>query len=139
MVAVGLAWGAYSICGRATNDAVLATAGNFWRCALPSGLIGLAGLMSGSEMHPAALACAACAGAGASACGYVIWYTIVPQYSLVNASIIQLSVPVITAVLAWVTLGEAITLRFVLCAFLILGGIALSVFEENRRKTCCGR
>lgn len=131
MIGVGLAWSAYSICGRAAEDAVLATAGNFWRCAPLAALAGLAGLASGAA-HPAALACAVCAGAGASACGYVVWYMIVPRYSLVNASIIQLSVPVITAVLALATLGEAITLRFVLCAALILGGIALSVLGEGR-------
>lgn len=133
MIGVGLAWSAYSICGRAAEDAVEATAGNFWRCAPLAALAGLAGLSS-EAAHPVAVAWAICAGAGASACGYVIWYMIVPRYSLVNASIIQLSVPVITALLALATLGEAITVRFVLCAALILGGIALSVLGQGARK-----
>lgn len=139
MAGVGLAWSAYSICGRSADDAVLATAGNFWRCAPLSALAGLAGLCAGGPAtSPEALTCAVCAGAGASACGYVIWYMIVPRYSLVNASIIQLSVPVITAALALATLGEAVTLRFAVCATLILGGIALSVLEKGRNTATPG-
>lgn len=144
MAGVGLAWSAYSICGRAAEDAVEATAGNFWRCAPLGALAGLAGISSGAA-HPAAVACAVFAGAGASACGYVLWYMVVPRYSLVNASIIQLSVPVITAVLALITLGEAITVRFALCAGLILGGIALSLpgrgasAAHSGKEGCAGR
>ena len=36
--------------------------------------------------------------------------------------------------LALATLGEAITMRFVLCAALILGGIALSVLGQGERR-----
>ena len=75
--------------------------------------------------------CALGAGALASALGYTLWYSVVPRYSLVGSSIIQLSVPLITAVLAVILLSEPITLRLVLCAIPILGGICLALLARK--------
>ena len=74
-----------------------------------------------------ALACALAAGALASAFSYILWYMVVPKYNLVAISIIQLAIPIITAVLGAMFLSEAITLRLVVCTVIILGGIALAV------------
>ena len=75
--------------------------------------------------------CALAAGALASALGYTLWYAVVPRYSLVGSSIIQLSVPFITAFLAVILLGEPITLRLVLCSVPILGGICLALLAKK--------
>ena len=132
MVVAGLAWGGYSICGRGASSASLASAGNFFRCSIAGLITACAALLSEAPAHPAAYACALAAGAVASAPGYVLWYVIVPRYSLTGSSIIQLSVPLITAALAAVLLDEAITLRLVLCAVPILGGICLALAARQK-------
>ncbi len=123
-VGVGIAWGVYSILGREVQDAVLATAGNFFRC-VPLLIMtgGIAALHAAA--HPFALLHACLAGTLATGCGYIIWYLVVARMSLVSGSIIQLSVPVITAILGAIFLNEAISLHLILCSIGILGGIGL--------------
>ena len=68
----------------------------------------------------------------ASALGYILWYALVPCYSIAAAAAAQLSVPVITALGAVVFVGEAITLRLVLCSAAILGGIFIVALWGQR-------
>lgn len=129
-VGVGIAWGIYSILGRHVKDAVLATAGHFFRCVPLAAVAGMMALFTSPIIpEPLAVACAVCAGTLATACGYILWYVLVPCLSLVNGSVIQLSVPVITAILAATLLGEAITWHLVLCSVAILGGIAVVIVK----------
>ena len=132
MVISGLSWGGYSICGRGASSASLATAGPFFRCASAGVSPAGAAMMLEAPAHPAAWACALAAGAVASAPGYVLWYVIVPRYSLTGSSVIQLSVPLITAVLAVLLLNEPITLRLALCSVPILGGICLALVSRQK-------
>ena len=53
-------------------------------------------------------------------------------YSIAAAAAAQLSVPVITALGAVVFVGEAITLRLVLCSAAILGGIFIVALWGQR-------
>lgn len=132
MLICGMAWSVYSIVGRKAQSASLATAGNFLRCipfALAAGTIGL---VTEDPPQTRALACALASGALASGCGYIVWYTIVPRYSIVCSSIIQLTVPIITALLALLLLDEVITLRFIVCSTFILGGIYMVIVGANR-------
>ena len=131
MVVAGLAWAGYTLCGRAATSAPLATAGNFFRCAVAGTITAVLALCFEGSAHPMAYLCALGAGALASALGYTLWYSVVPRYSLVGSSIIQLSVPLITAVLAVILLSEPITLRLVLCAIPILGGICLALLARK--------
>lgn len=134
MVVAGLSWGGYSVCGRGASSASLATAGNFFRCAVAGLATACVASVLESPAHPAAYACALAAGAVASAPGYVLWYVIVPRYSLTGSSVIQLSVPLITAVLAAFLLDEAITLRLALCSVPILGGICLALTARQKKE-----
>lgn len=131
MLAAGVAWGVYSLRGRRFKKPLEATAGNFLR-AVPLALaLGLATLGQLSA-DAAGLVYAVLSGALASGVGYAIWYAALPGISATNAATVQLSVPVIAAIGGVVFLGEAITLRLVLCSIAILGGIAL-VFSSARR------
>lgn len=123
----GVFWGAYCLCGRKASSAQLATSGNFLRSA-PMGLIAaLAALTLESAPSLPALTCAVLAGAVASGLGYTLWYALVPRYSILGASVVQLSIPPITAVLGAILLAEPITMRLVFCTLLILGGILLTL------------
>ena len=122
MFVSGSAWGAYSLCGRQFRHAAEATTDNFIRC-VPLVLVLMLALWWRLSLPPQGVVLALCAGALASALGYILWYALVPCYSITAAAAAQLSVPVITALGAVVFVGEAITPRLVLCSAAILGGI----------------
>lgn len=134
MVFTGLSWAGYTICGRGASSASLAAAGNFFRCAIAGLFTAVAALVLEAPAHPAAWVCALAAGAIITGPGYILWYVIVPRYSLTGSSVIQLSVPLITAVLAVLFLSEPITLRLALCAVPILGGICLALVSRQPQK-----
>lgn len=129
----GACWGGYTLCGRNAAQAMSVTTGNFLRC-IPLGLTALLYALLW-EQTPAlpAVACALAAGGFASGLGYALWYHLLPRYDLMSSSIIQLSIPVVTAVLAVPVLAEPVTLRLLLCGVCILGGIALVLNAGQRR------
>ncbi|MBQ7738575.1 MAG: DMT family transporter [Desulfovibrionaceae bacterium] len=129
----GIAWGCYTVVGQKSHAPIQTTFVNF-ATTLP--LILLLSLSSQHEpqITTNALWAAILAGAMASALGYILWYKILPKLSLQLSAIIQLAVPVITAILAAIILHEAITLRLIIAATLILGGIAISLKHDQQKK-----
>ncbi len=71
-------------------------------------------------------------GAITSGLGYAIWYTALKDLSTSRAAIVQLTVPVITAVAGVIFLGEQMTWRLVLAAVSILGGVALALLGNRQ-------
>lgn len=132
MAAAGMAWAVYTVRGRGQGDPLQVTAGNFARAVLPAVLCS-ALLWRGTALDAAGVACALASGALASGVGYAIWYTVLPALRVTTAATLQLAVPVIAAVggIAW--LGEALSLRLLLAALAILGGIALVVTGGRSR------
>jgi drug/metabolite transporter (DMT)-like permease len=63
----------------------------------------------------------------------VIWYTALPALEFVFAACVQLSVPVLTAIGGVLLLGERPSLRLIVCAVAILGGIALALGIGGKR------
>jgi drug/metabolite transporter (DMT)-like permease len=121
----------YSLRGKGQGDPTATTAGNFLR-AVPLGIIvSLIALPWFSfDMQGAAYAIAS--GAIASGVGYAIWYAALPGLTATSAATVQLSVPVIAAFGGVILLDEPFTLRLVLAAIAILGGIALVVLDRAR-------
>jgi len=72
-------------------------------------------------------------GAGASGLGYSLWYGALRGLTSVQAAIVQLSVPIITALVSVPLLGERITTRLVFCSVMVLGGIAVFVLTRHPR------
>lgn len=131
MIASGIAWGVYSLLGRGSRNPIGDTAGNFARaalCCLPL----LALPLFGGHVSVEGLALAVLSGTVASALGYIVWYTALPGLTAVQASVVQLSVPVIAAAGGALLLGETLTLRFVLVSVCILAGIALATLARAR-------
>jgi drug/metabolite transporter (DMT)-like permease len=129
MGAAGVAWGLYSISGRRVVDPIAATASNFIR-ALPFALV-LSLATGPARLSPRGFVLAAVSGAIASGLGYVIWYAALPRLTSTQAAVVQLAVPPLAALAAVAFLGEALTLRLVLCSGLILGGIAIAVTSRH--------
>jgi drug/metabolite transporter (DMT)-like permease len=75
---------------------------------------------------------AVASGAIASGVGYSLWYAALPSLPATRAAVVQLSVPAIAAAGGVVVLGEAMTMRFVVCAATILGGVAIAILGRRR-------
>ena len=58
-----------------------------------------------------------------SGVGYVLWYTALPRLTATRAATVQLTVPVLAAIGGVTVLSEAVSLRLVISAVVILGGV----------------
>ena len=130
MMGAGIAWGVYSLRGKAAGDPTRVTAGNFLR-ATPMALALLAVMWQRVDFDSAGITYALLSGALASGLGYALWYSALPALSASSAATVQLSVPVIAALGGVIFLGEAITLRMTLASLAILGGIALVITARS--------
>ena len=72
-------------------------------------------------------------GAVTSGVGYAIWYRALPGLTVTQAAVAQLSVPVIAAAGAVLTLGETVSTRLVIAGIGVLSGVALVLSARNRR------
>jgi len=130
MACAGIAWGVYSLRGRSSQRPLLATSGNFARGAL---LVLPFAFFSPFEIGARGLALACASGALASGLGYSLWYAALPGMSATRAALVQLCVPLLTAVAAVVLLREQPNERLFWSGVAILGGIALALFWPQRR------
>jgi drug/metabolite transporter (DMT)-like permease len=130
MASAGIAWGVYSIRGRAAVSPIAVTAGNFLRAA-PIALALSLGFSGAVGMQPLGLVCALLSGAVTSGLGYAIWYTALPSLKGAAAPSVQLSVPLLTALIGVAVLGEPMTVRLAVASVAILGGIAMVIIKKN--------
>ena len=131
MMLAGIAWGVYSLRGRGSGSPLADTGGNFLR-ALPFILLLRVVTLADVHLTQSGILLAVLSGAIASGVVYVIWYAALAGLTATRAAIVQLSVPVLAAWGGVAFLGEDISLRLVLAAALILGGITLAI--AGRRK-----
>jgi drug/metabolite transporter (DMT)-like permease len=133
MALAGLAWGLYSLRGRAGEAPLLATRGNFARAVpLALGALGAAFVLGSLHVNPRGIALAATSGALASGLGYALWYMALPHLPAVRAALVQLLVPLLAAVAGILVLGEHPTLRLGVAGPLVLAGVAMAVFARER-------
>jgi drug/metabolite transporter (DMT)-like permease len=123
MALAGVGWGIYSLAGRRAGDALAATAANF-TLAVPIAVV-IWVLQAQAQAQAQGIALAVVSGALTSGLGYALWYQLVPQIGASRAAVIQLTVPVLAAA-GGLALGEPLSLRFVISAVLVLGGVALA-------------
>jgi drug/metabolite transporter (DMT)-like permease len=131
MVAAGVAWGVYSLRGKGAGDPTRVTAGNFL-LALPFALLLSAVSWRQAVPDAAGAIYAVASGALASGIGYAVWYTALRGLDATRASVVQLSVPAITAIGGVLFIGEAVTARLMLASVAILGGVALVIVRRGR-------
>jgi drug/metabolite transporter (DMT)-like permease len=126
MATAGVCWGVYSLVGREAPDPLAATAGNFVRATVAGVLFAA---VSGPSRHITSqgLLLAAASGSLASGVAYTLWYAALPALAAWRAAVVQLIVPVLTAIAAALLLSEAITSRLVLATALVLLGVLLTI------------
>lgn len=137
----GLAWAAYSLLGQQSARPLNDTALNFiWTIpwclllwwiepeswSLPADAVGL------TDGRSTGVWLALISGVVTSGLGYALWYRALPGLGAIRAGIVQLAVPVLTALAAWVVLDEAHGWRLLMAMALSLAGLAL-VLSERRQ------
>ncbi|WP_258307354.1 DMT family transporter [Alcaligenes faecalis] len=132
MAISGLAWGGFSLLGKASESPVAGTASSFL-LAVPLSLLTLWLHQGELQVDPLGVLYAALSGSLASGIGYAIWYWVRLRMSAITAASVQLSVPVLTAVLGLLILDEQISLKSALAALLVLGGIAVVILTSRRK------
>ena len=134
MLGAGVAWGVYSLLGRTSGgDPLAANAARFaWAVPLALAASAVAAPASPPHVTAAGALLALASGGVASGLGYATWYAAVRRLTATRAALVQLSVPPLAAFGGVVVLGEPLSLRLVLAAAAILGGIALAVAGGRR-------
>ena len=135
MTLAGIGWGIYSLAGRRAGDPLAATAANFLLAAPVCLLIPM---LLPVQMEPVpvtlrGIVLACLSGGVTSGLGYALWYALLPQLKATVAGLVQLSAPVIAILGGVLLLGEGLSLRLVLAAAIVLGGIAFGLLAPQRR------
>jgi drug/metabolite transporter (DMT)-like permease len=133
MMVAGIAWGAYSLRGRASRAPLAATADNFAR-SVPLALVGLAVTFEAAHITPRGIGLALGSGSIASGLGYSLWYLALPGLRAARAAVVQLVVPALAAALGIALLGEHLSARLAVSGLMILGGVGLAVLLRGRQE-----
>ncbi|MEM7688760.1 MAG: DMT family transporter [Pseudomonadota bacterium] len=129
MLAAGVAWGVYTILGRASKDPVQQTAWQFLMASVLSlpMLLAIDGFGQGPVLTLEGVLLATASGAVFSGMGYALWYAVAPKLPAASVASVQLLTPVVAAVMGMVALNEALDATFVLASLIILAGVALTL------------
>ena len=131
MILAGICWGLYSLKGQIALDPWNENAGNFIRCLpllIAVNLITLPGFRISGE----GALLAVISGAVASGVGYVVSYAVLPRLTATRAATLQLTVPLLAALAGILFLSETLSLRVLLSASMILGGVGLAVASRRQ-------
>lgn len=132
MVISGIAWGFYSLNGRGSSQPLADTAGNFVRAA-PFALLLYLPFTDSILISSNGFWLAVASGALASGIGYALWYSVLPALSGIQASVLQLSVPILAAVGGAVIVLEPMTTHLLIATLLLLGGIGVFLAGRARQ------
>ena len=130
MIFAGVCWGVYSLAGRGSRNPLVDTSRNFLRATF-LGVLAVGLLVSGGRYTTSGVLLAATSGSIASGLGYTLWYAVLPALAAWRAAVVQLLVPVLTALLAAILLGETITSRLLIASVLIACGVWLTVWPSK--------
>jgi drug/metabolite transporter (DMT)-like permease len=129
MTLSGIGWGIYSLRGKSSKHPLVDTAYNFLR-SLPFLILLLYFLAQESNYSTKGILLALLSGIVTSGIGYTIWYAALKGLNSIQASIVQLLVPVLAAIGGVVFIGELISLRLMASSLMILGGILLLILKK---------
>lgn len=132
MAISGIAWGIYSIRGKACISPLRATGFNFIRSLIAVPIIGLIGIGYRYDIKLEGIVLACISGAITSGIGYSIWYMAMPLLKNTQAAVVQLCVPILAALMGVVFLSEQLTARFIVASSLILGAVLVFVLNKTK-------
>lgn len=123
MALAGSAWGVFSLLGRSQGAPIISTTSSFiWALPLAAVLV----LTQVQQLNTDAMGVvyALLSGCVASGLGYAVWYWVRVRMTAIGAGAVQLSVPIISAMMGVALLDETMSLHSVVSALLTLGGVA---------------
>ncbi|SHE61996.1 DMT family transporter [Vibrio gazogenes] len=126
MATSGVAWGIYTLKGRASKNPLLDTAYNFFR-SVPLVIILTLITIRHTGYSSAGIWLAIISGGITSGIGYTLWYIALSGLSSIQAAVLQLAVPVIATFGGVIFVSEVITSRLIMSAILVLGGILMVI------------
>lgn len=132
MALAGLAWGGFSLLGKSGVSPVIGTAGSFL-LAVPLSLAMLFIYRSSLQADQAGVLYATLSGSLTSGIGYAVWYWVRVRMTAVSAGAVQLSVPVLSAILGILILDETMTYKSGIAALVILAGVAIVTLTSRAR------
>jgi drug/metabolite transporter (DMT)-like permease len=133
MTIAGIAWGVYSLFGKFSNYPMFDTAYNFFRT-IPFVLIIVIFTFNNWHYTFEGILLAIISGSITSGIGYILWYMALGGLTATQAAVVQLFVPVIAAFGGIIFLTESLTLRLLISAILILGGIFIVISGKKYNK-----
>ena len=135
MVVAGIGWGLYSLAGRGSRDPLGDTSGNFLRAVIIMVPIYLIASVLGTRpiLQFDGVSYAVISGVVTSALGYALWYAVLPRLTAIQASVSQLSVPVIAAIGGAILLSEPVTLTFAVSSVIVLCGLGFAAIPRKTR------
>lgn len=134
MAISGIGWGLYTLRGQNSMNPLRDTAYNFTRT-VPLLIIVLFISYSSIDISDKGLWLAVLSGAVTSGLGYTIWYIALRGLRSIQASIVQLLVPVIAALGGFLFLGETVNSRVIISSLLILGGIFVLIKTKSNQNS----
>ena len=134
MAISGIAWGIYSIRGKACVSPLRATGFNFIRSLVAIPLLFLVGINYLTGISTEGVILASVSGAITSGVGYSLWYVAMPLLKSTQAAVVQFCVPVLAAIAGVLFLSEQLTLRFIIATIVILGAVSVFVLTKQTPK-----
>ncbi|BBP44418.1 DMT family transporter [Thiosulfativibrio zosterae] len=136
VVASAYTWALYTLNGRKSLNPLSDTAFNFYRTLPMITLASTLSLLFTEQVFitEKGFLLAIISGGVTTGLGYILWYTALPRISSSLASASQLLVPLLAAFGAAWMISEPITLRFLIAATLMLGGLALVLHGRNQHR-----
>lgn len=131
MMLSGICWAAFTLLGRTAAAPSLSITHGF----VLASVIALAlspWLLDVATITPNGIGWALLSGIAASGFGYILWYRVVKKITMLQASVAQLSVPVIAFAAGSIGLGETITMSSAIAALLVLLGIAVIFVAKEK-------
>lgn len=130
MALSGVAWAGYTLAGRGGGDPMSDTAHNFMRC-LPLVLVLLAVSYQSRLLSIEGVLLAILSGGLTSGIGYAIWYAALKGLTAIQASAVQLLVPLLAAFGGVVLISEPLSKPLILASVMILGGVLLVMLAKQ--------
>lgn len=130
MTLSGISWGLYTLIGRGSKNPLMDTAYNFLRTLPFIALLALMTLNNATFTNEGILL-ALISGGITSGIGYTIWYIALRGLNAIQASVIQLLVPVIAAIGGVIFVSESMTSRLIISTCIVLCGIFIVVLGKQ--------
>lgn len=130
MALSGIAWGLYTLMGRGSKNPLMDTAYNFLRTLPFVSLLALMTLHNATFTNEGVVF-ALISGGITSGIGYTIWYIALRGLNAIQASVLQLSVPVIAAIGGVMFVSESMTYRLIISTCIVLCGILTVVLGKQ--------